>query len=151
MFKEGNLLKFKPFIFKNGACPKDKYFLVLKEMKNTMILASLPTSKDHVPTDVELQEGCIELPDRQVNIYIFLAKQNIAIHPETQVPFCFELNTFIYGADIDTYPTFSFEQQINNGETEVELLGKVTEEQFSALKECLKRSKMVKNKFKRVL
>lgn len=52
MFKEGNLLKFKPFIFKNGACPKDKYFLVLKEMENTMILASLPTSKDHVPTDV---------------------------------------------------------------------------------------------------
>mgnify|MGYP000762984021 CR=1 FL=1 len=49
MFKEGNLLKFSPFIFKNGACPKNKFFVVLKEAENAMILASLPTSKDHVP------------------------------------------------------------------------------------------------------
>lgn len=63
MFKEGNLLKFSPFIFKNGACPKNKFFVVLKEAENAMILASLPTSKDHVPADMQLKEGCMEIPD----------------------------------------------------------------------------------------
>ena len=151
MFKEGNLLKFSPFIFKNGACPKNKFFVVLKEAENAMIMASLPTSKDHVPADMQLQEGCMEIPDRQINIYIFLAKQNIAIHPDTQLPFSFNLNTFIYGADIDSYPVTVFQEQIENGETKVELMGRLTEEQFSALKDCLKGSKMTKRRFKRML
>ena len=120
MFKEGNLLKFSPFIFKNGACPKNKFFVVLKEAENAMILASLPTSKDHV-------------------------------HPDTQLPFSFNLNTFIYGADIDSYPVTVFQEQIENGETKVELMGRLTEEQFSALKDCLKGSKMTKRRFKRML
>ena len=130
MFKEGNLLKFSPFIFKNGACPKNKFFVVLKEAENAMILASLPTSKDHVPADMQLKEGCMEIPDRQINIYIFLAKQNI---------------------DIDSYPVTVFQEQIENGETKVELMGRLTEEQFSALKDCLKGSKMTKRRFKRML
>lgn len=29
---EGEVLKFHPFIFKNGAQPKDKYFIVIKEI-----------------------------------------------------------------------------------------------------------------------
>lgn len=151
MFKEGNLLKFFPFIFKNGAGPKDKYFVVLKETDGSILLAALPTSKDHVPADIQLRGGCIELPDRQINIYIFLAKHNIAVHPDTQVPFFFDLNTFIYGADIDTYPVSVFEEQIKNGETKVELMGELTQEQFSALKDCLKESKTVKRRFKKIL
>lgn len=79
-----------------------------------------------------------KFPTRQINIYIFLAKQNIAIHPDTQLPFSFNLNTFIYGADIDSYPVTVFQEQIENGETKVELMGRLTEEQFSALKDCLK-------------
>ena len=49
MFKEGQLLRFDPFIFKNGAKPKPKYFLVLAIQDTSMLLVSLPTSKDHVP------------------------------------------------------------------------------------------------------
>ena len=116
-----------------------------------MILASLPTSKDHVPADMQLQEGCMGISYRQINIYIFLAKQNIAIHPDTQLPFSFNSNTFIYGADIDSYPVTVFQEQIENGETKVELMGRLTEEQFSALKDCLKGSKMTKRRFKRML
>ena len=49
MFEEGNLLLFRPFIFKNGVTPKDKFFLVLgKDIQGGLLLASLPTSKDHV-------------------------------------------------------------------------------------------------------
>ena len=93
----------------------------------------------------------MEIPDRQINIYIFLAKQNIAIHPDTQLPFSFNLNTFIYGADMTVIPLQFSKNQIENGETKVELMGRLTEEQFSALKDCLKGSKMTKRRFKRML
>lgn len=53
MFEEGNLLLFHPFLFKNGAPSKDKFFLVLEKTDDDLLLASLPTSKDHVPSDVE--------------------------------------------------------------------------------------------------
>lgn len=33
MFEEGNLLFFRPFLFKNGAEPQNKFFLVLKKME----------------------------------------------------------------------------------------------------------------------
>ena len=152
MFKEGNLLKFKPFIFKNGANPKDKYFIVLKHQKEgNVILASLPTSKDHVPNDIKANTGCIELPERQVNVFIFPAKENIAIHPESQHSFSFPLNTFIYGVDIDSYPITAFEQQIETLETQVELIGEITTPYMEALKHCFKHSKMVKNKFRKML
>ena len=152
MFKEGNLLKFKPFIFKNGAEPKDKYFIVLKRpIEGNILLASLPTSKDHVPSDIETGTGCLELPERQVNVFIFSAKENIAIHPESLQSFSFPLNTFIYGADIDSYPVEAFEQQIETLETQVELIGKITSPYMEALKLCFKHSKMVKNKYRKML
>ena len=59
MFEAGCLLLFKPFLFKNGAMPKDKFFLVLEQMEGEVLLTSLPTSKDHVPSDVEVKHGCL--------------------------------------------------------------------------------------------
>lgn len=45
MLKEGSLLYFNPFVFKNGATPKPKYFVVLAMMDDgKLMLASLPTS-----------------------------------------------------------------------------------------------------------
>ncbi len=64
MFDKGNLLYFEPFLFKNGAPPKNKYMVVLGEDSDgQMILVSLPTSKVHVPGDLEMSAGCIDLPD----------------------------------------------------------------------------------------
>jgi len=57
MFEEGKLLRFEPFIFKNGAAPKPKYLLVLKIMDHQLLLASLPTSKDHIPSDIPVRTG----------------------------------------------------------------------------------------------
>ena len=59
MFEEGNLLFFRPFLFKNGAESQDKFFLVLKKLDGDILLASLPTSKDHVPSDLEVKHGCL--------------------------------------------------------------------------------------------
>ena len=61
MFEEGNLLLFHPFVFKNGTTPKDKFFLVLGNIDGELLLASLPTSKDHVPYGVDVKQGCLDL------------------------------------------------------------------------------------------
>lgn len=150
MFEEGNLLKFEPFLFKNGATPKPKYFIVLKDLKGDMLLASLPTSKDHVPADMEVKRGCLEVSERQLNIFVFLAKEVVAMD-EDDKEFAFPFNTFIYGADIDTYPLSAFEKQLKEQATSVFLIGKLQCAIFQELKECLKSSRIVKNKFRRLL
>jgi hypothetical protein len=151
MFEEGHLLKFTPFFFKNAAFPKSKYFIVIKTLDDNLILASLPTSKDHVPTDIPLHDGCIDIPDRMVSIFVLLANKSVAIHPVTQQTFCFPFNTFIYGADLDTYPLSAFVEQIAKGKTVVELIGKLEQSLFDEIKECLRKSKMVKNKYRRMM
>lgn len=152
MFETGNLLFFKPFVFKNGAIPKNKFMVVLGHDENGLwMLASLPTSKDHVPSDVDIKSGCIDLPDRQVNVFVFHAGENITTLQNGMSSFSFDVNTFIYGSDLDTYPTTTFQSQIKERITEIVLIGKISDTIFNSLKECLKSSKMVKNKFKRIL
>lgn len=99
MFEEGKLLLFRPFLFKNGAEPQDKFFLVLKKIESNILLASLPTSKDHVPSDLEVKHGCLNIPERMLNVFVFLAGENVATRKD-ETSFAFDRNTFIYGADL---------------------------------------------------
>ena len=151
MFDKGILLYFEPFLFKNGATPKNKYMVVLGEdLDGQMILASLPTSKDHVPGDLEMSAGCIDVPDRQVNVFVFPANVPVAYTKDGEM-FAFQVNTFVYGANIDTYPVATFNLQISRSETSVRVVGMLSDNYLSSLIECLKASKMVKNKYKRLL
>ena len=125
MFSPGNLLYFNPFIFPDGGTPKPKYFLVLAETGNDVLLASLPTSKDHVPSDLPVVSGCLELPERMVNAYVLLANT-----PITDNGFSFRVNTFIYGANIKTYDSSAFLSQKQNSETEITLIGKLSDYLF---------------------
>ena len=102
MFEEGNLLLFHPFVFKNGASPKDKFFLVLGNIDGDLLLASLPTSKDHVPSDMEVKHGCLDSSERFVNVFVFISGEEIA-NRETGESFSFTKNTFVYGANLDMY------------------------------------------------
>ena len=70
-FEKGSILYFSPFIFDNGNAPKNKYFLVLQCTEQNVILASLPTSQDHVPTMLEKTHGCINQSDINFNCYLF--------------------------------------------------------------------------------
>ena len=76
MFKEGNILYFDPFYFDNGNTPKPKYFLVLKEVGGQLVLASLPTSHDHIPSNKEKVHGCIDDSTfaRLLSLFIAAAK-----------------------------------------------------------------------------
>ena len=134
MFEPGNLLYFNPFIFPDGGDPKPK------------LLASLPTSKDHIPSDIEVKSGCLEIPDRMVNAYIFLANEVV-----TDNGFFFEKNTFIYGQNIKTYNSVAFLGQTASGKVVIEKKGKLKDEVFTALKDCLKNSDSVRKRYKQYL
>lgn len=146
MFEPGNLLYFNPFIFPDGGVPKPKFFVVLGEVEETVLLASLPTSKDHIPSDVEVTSGCLEIPERMVNAYTFLANEVV-----TENGFFFEKNTFIYGQNIKTYNTSAFLHQQTTGQTEVIEKGKLKDDVFNALRECLKNSDAIRKRFKNYL
>lgn len=146
MFEPGNLLYFNPFIFPDGGDPKPKFFVVLGEVDETVLLASLPTSKDHIPSDLEVKSGCLEIPERMVNAYTFLANEVV-----TDNGFFFEKNTFVYGQNIKTYNTIAFSEQEKAGETEIELKGKLKADLFTALKDCLRNSDAVRKRFKQYL
>ena len=133
MFEPGNLLYFNPFIFPDGGDPKPKFFIVLGEVDETVLLASLPTSKDHIPSDVEVSSGCLEISERMVNAYVFMAKDIV-----TDNGFFFEKNTFIYGQNIKMYKTTAFLQQQIDGQIQISVKGKLTDDIFSALTDCLK-------------
>lgn len=147
MFEEGNLLLFHPFVFKNGATPKDKFFLVLGNIDGDLLLASLPTSKDHVPSDMEVKHGCLDLSERFVNVFVFVSGVEIAIR-ETGESFSFSKNTFVYGANLDIYNVSQLELQERLAQTNIELVGALMPEIFTELRECLSNSKMVKNKYR---
>lgn len=150
MFEKGNLLLFRPFVFKNGAMPKDKFFLVLENTDGCMLLASLPTSKDHVPSDVEVKHGCIDLSERFVNVFVFLSGEEILCKSNGE-RFSFSKNTFVYGANLDMYQVSQFELQERSAQTQIELVGRIDAELFEELVDCLAGSKMVKNKYRRML
>ena len=146
MFEPGNLLYFNPFIFPDGGDPKPKFFIVLGEVDETVLLASLPTSKDHIPSDVEVSSGCLEIAERMVNAYVFMANEVV-----TEDGFFFEKNTFVYGQNIKMYNTTAFLQQQIDGQIQISIKGKLTDDVFSALTNCLKNSDAVRKRYKKYL
>ena len=146
MSEPGNLLYFNPFIFPDGGDPKPKFFIVLGEVDETMLLASLPTSKDHIPSDVEVLSGCLEIAERMVNAYVFMANEVV-----TEDGFFFEKNTFVYGQNIKMYNTTAFLQQQIDGQIQISIKGKLTDDVFSALTNCLKNSDAVRKRYKQYL
>ena len=90
------MIYFDPFYFKNGNTAKTKYFVVLKNIDNKIILASLPTRKDNIP-DINVKDhGCVELPD--INMNCFVISPNIVV---TECRKYFVFKTHLYGYQID--------------------------------------------------
>lgn len=134
---EGTLLYFDPFVFKNGAAPKPKYFIVLANTDNGVVLASLPTSKDHVPSDVLVVRGAVSIPERGVNAYVFEAGDLVTDH------FAFPRRTFVYGEQVDDYR----EEDLMNMGSCIQNLGVLKPEILADLKLCLKQAANIKRKY----
>lgn len=146
MFEVGNLLYFTQFIFKNGNPPKSKYFVVLGAVDGEVVLASLPTSKDHVPAKYGKMSGCINDDLERFNVFKFDEKV-----PVTDAGFSFPIDTFIYGEQLDTYPVEELLKWEREQQTEISCKGKLKVEFFEALKSCLRNSAKVKRRYKHYL
>lgn len=141
MYEQGRLMKFTPFKFKNGASPKPKYFLVLGTYRENIIIASLPTSKDHIPVTLSQEYGCTNDNERNVNAFVFKANKRI-----TEC-FAFPRKTFVYAEQVDEYAL----NYLKGMDANIEDLGLLEIEVFKALIDCLIKSAMLKRKFRRII
>lgn len=141
MYQTGELIKFSPFVFKNGNQPKPKYCIVLGQIDDRVMMVSLPTSKDHVPTDAMVERGCVDIPERGVNAFV--------LNPNDKVTasFSFPRPTFVYGEQVDEYEQKFLDEM---GST-VERLGQVDSALFQAIKDCVKKARLLRRKFRHLL
>lgn len=145
-FLQGAILYFDPFIFSDGGSPKPKYFLVLKVLDDVCLLASLPTSKDFVPSTVEKVHGCIERPDINFNCYYF--DPNVVICDNG---FAFPKETYVYGYRLQTFKLDSLLLQEITDETVIDECGILTKDEYAAIIRCLSESPAVKRAYQKVL
>ena len=145
-FQQGSILYFDPFIFPDGGSPKSKYFLVLKRMDDALLLASLPTSKDHVPEYIEKRHGCIERSDISFNCYYFDPSVVICDNG-----FSFPVETYVYGFRLQTFKLNELLLQEVTDETKIEECGILTRGEYSAIVRCLSLSPTVKRFYRKIL
>jgi hypothetical protein len=145
VYSPGKIIYFDPFYFKNGNTSKPKYFIVLKVIDSSIVLASLPTSKNHLPNTVKITHGCLEVKSGCINCYIFGANKII-----TKCGWAFELDTFMHGTQLDHYEVEMLESVYNSANDYIEV-GELLDEEYRAILSCLISSDFVKNKYIRML
>lgn len=146
MGNEGDILYFDPFYFKNGNSSKRKYFIVLKIIGETSIIASLPSSKNFLPAKIIKKHGCIEVSEACFNCYIFEGK-----HIDTTNGWSFPLDTYVYGQQIDEYELSILKDIYPVQDLDFQIIGNLTAQEFTLLKDCFTKSSNVKRKYKRAL
>lgn len=145
MYTPGKLIFFDPFFFKDGG-NKPKYFLVLKVIDGTAVLASLPSSQPHLPASQKIEHGCLEIPESCINCYIFQANKVI-----TTNGWSFPLNTFMHGLWIDDFIIADLEKNYPIEYVDYEIIGELTDYELQNVINCFKNSSSVKRKYKRLL
>ena len=146
MLTQGNLLYFTPYYFQDGNPCKNKYFIVLGEAGDDLIIASLPTSKDKIPDYIEKQHGCIDHPDIDFNCYFF--KEGVSI---SETGYSFPVDTYMYGERITTASKKIMHDIYRKEGKEYEIKCRLSKREFSSIIRCLKNSKSVKNRIRRLL
>lgn len=146
MFEKGTIVFYDPFYFKNGNTCKPKFFLVLGNVDEGLILASLPTSQNFIPNYDTISLGCIDLPLQNMSAFV--------IPSDTDVTDCgkrFRVPTFIYGHQIDTYEISKLQSIYPVENVNYTVWGVLRAELFESLIDCFAQSAVVKRKYKRIL
>ena len=141
MYQSGELIKFSPFVFKNGNQPKPKYCIVLGQIDEKVMMVSLPTSKDHVPSDAMVERGCVDIPERGVNAFVLNSEEQVT------ASFRFPRPTFIYGEQVDEYE----QKYLDEIGSSVEQLGQIEPVLFQAIRDCVKKAKLLRRKYRNLL
>jgi hypothetical protein len=145
VFLPGQIIFFTSFQFKNGNTPKAKYFIVLANVDNSIIIASLPTRTNSAPSFITTNHGCINIDERCYNSYLFEKDRVIG-----KDGFSFDMPTFIYGDQVEDYQTdFLDATYIEN--IDYRILDVLTGDEFDAIIACFKNSDSVKFKIKKRL
>ena len=105
------------------------------------MMANLPTSKDHVPSDVMVERGCVDIPERGVNAFV--------LNPNDQVTssFRFPRPTFVYGEQVDEYE----QKYLDEMGSTVEQLGQIDPVLFQSIKDCVKKARLLRRKYRQLL
>jgi len=146
VFEAGNIIYFDPFFFKNGNTAKAKYFVILKTLENSSLIASLPTRKDSTPRNNSIDIGCIEIPELNFNCFV--------VPNSTVVTTCgkiFDFTTYLYGYQIDDYDINLLLEIYPNEGSDYSIWGKMKDDLFGQLIDCFKNSKAVKRNYKNLL
>ena len=146
MYTPGNILYFKPFVFPNGNTPSNKYFIVLQTTRNDILIASLPTSHDHIPHMIQKKHGCIDEPQYQVNCYCFQVGEIV-----TKNGFAFPLETFVYGYQVAKFNKTNFDSMYVVDGVDYDIIGELLDDEYQSLINCIKDSGSVSRKIRRFL
>lgn len=146
MYKEGTLLFFDPFYFKNGNPASKKFFLVVKVIDNAAILACLPTSKIYIPNNIQISHGCLDDINICINCYVFTAKK-----PITKCGWSFELDTLLHGTQLDDFNLEDLREKHPINGVDYEVIGELTGDELENVIRCFSTSRLVKNKYKKIL
>ena len=146
MYVPSNIIYFTPFFFSDESPPKPKYFIILKVETGNKILASLPTRSDHIPCTIVKQHGCIDKPKINFNCYYFEKGRII-----TEGGWGFPKETFVYGEQLKLFPIGDLKSKYKIENLDYEIMGKLKDCEFKAIIACMKDSRTVKRKFRRLL
>lgn len=147
MFEEKSLLYCTPFYYKDGNAPSPKYFLVLKNLGNGLLIANLPSSQNYVPFPQQnLRHGCIDLPHLNFSCFCMDARRTV-----TDTGYAFPLPTFIYGKWVEDYSLETLGLTYRVKDEDYEYCGKINDDIYVEIIDCLKKSTSIKKKFKKMM
>ena len=146
MFTEGIILYISPFYFKNANTSKNKYFIVLKVLENLLVIASLPTRSNKAPSLIQTDHGCNNDADRCFNCYAYQANKVI-----TDNGFSFPINTYVYGNEVEDYSLQTLQLVYKIEGVDYEIMGTLTQQEYTDLCTCLKQSTSIKRGIKKHL
>ena len=146
MFLEGQIIYFEPFYFKNGNTAKNKSFIVLKNIDNITIIASLPTRTSKAPALINVTHGCMNDDERCFNCYLFEKDKVI-----TDTGFAFDMNTYVYGNEVEDYEVQILSSVYAIENVDYIIIGKLNDNEYSNLYKCLTNSTSIKRRLKRLL
>lgn len=146
MYQQGQILYFNPFYFLNGNTSKNKYFIVLRQIKEQIIVASLPTSKDFVPQFITKNHGCLKSEDNTFCCYYFEKNKSI-----TDNNWAFPMDTYLYAEQIEVYELSLLNETYKYEDIDYQIIGDLTSTEYQNLINCVVSSKAIKRKVRRAL
>lgn len=146
MFSPGQIIYFNEFIFNNGNTPKAKYLIILANVKDEIIVASLPTRTNLAASLIDRPHGCVNIDDRCFNCYVFEQDKVIG-----RGGFSFPLQTFAYGDQVEDYQVELMQDNYKIEDIDYKILDTLTDDEFTNLLDCIRNSSTVKRKIKKIL